>query len=350
MLLTLLLACSEDCVPAPEGSLGDPTAWELEYLSAGQTIELPQYSDLTAEDGFALAHADWVPDGWDGTGSIVILAHGSSAHGALYAVLGSGLADRGVYARLLDIRGHGMSRCPDPADCDATQLPSYIDDGDYWPGRPGDALDEHQPVRDLLLQVTDLQERFPAASIVLAGHSSGGGLVSRAVELSGAPGAAGVALIAPFNHPDQPQVELGSWECGTIVGTAYAQVDLGALGDARRGNPHRYVISLNKPAEYQDALDTTQYTYTLNQGLAVTNPDTFHAAFTMPTLWVAGQKDAMLDLAKSEDEFGKMPGGVAFVEVEDTSHVGVTWSDGVAGILADFALDPEQVTSGIITP
>jgi len=349
-VLCKLAACSTDCEPAPEGSLGDPTAWEAAYLSGDGAPSPPDYAHLTAGDSFSLAYVDWVPDGWDGSGPAMVLVHGSSAHGALYATLGSGLADRGVYARLIDMRGHGMSRCPSPDSCDPTATPDYSDDGVYWPGRPGDALDEHQLVRDLGEHLDDLRRRFPGASLLLAGHSSGAGLVSRTVETAGAAGLAGVALLAPFNHPEQPQVELDAWECGAVVGTEYAQVDLGALGDARRGNPHRYVLSLNKQPEYQDALDTLQYTYSLNQGLAVMDPDAFHQAFTLPTLWIAGQEDELLDLDASRGEFERLPGGVAFVEVADTSHVGVSWSDGVAEALAAFAVDPAGQRSGVIEP
>jgi alpha-beta hydrolase superfamily lysophospholipase len=312
--------------------------------------EPPQTAFLAGEEGLALAYADWVPEDWDGTGSVVLFVHGSSAHGALYATLGQGLSSRGVYARLIDMRGHGLSRCPKAGDCDPFQTPTYTDDGDYWPGRPGDALDEHQLARDLNAHLDDLRARAPDARLVLAGHSSGAGLVSRTLETTGTNGLAGAALLAPFNHPEQPQVTLGSWECGSIVGTEYAQVDLGALGDARRGNPHRYVLTLNKQPDYQDPLDTLQYTYSLNQGLAVTDAETFHQAFVLPTLWVAGQEDQMLDLEASRGEFERLPYGSAFVEVAETSHVGVSWSDGVAAVLAAFAVDPDSVQSGVIEP
>ncbi len=350
LLLLALMACTEECEPAPEGSLGEPTDWEAEFLEAGESPEPPASATLDAEDRLPLAYADWIPEDWDGTGPVVLLLHGSSAHGALYASLGQGLSDAGVYARLVDLRGHGMSRCPDPVDCDPTATPSYTDDGDYWPGRPGDALDEHQLVRDVHVHLADLEASFPDARFLLAGHSSGGGLVSRTIETTGVRGLTGAILLAPFNHLEQPQVSLDSWECGTIVGTPYAQVDLGALGDARRGNPHRYVISLNKQPEYTTPLDTLQYTYALNQGFAVTDPEGFHQAFTLPTLWVAGQEDAMLDLEASRSEFERLPGGMAFVEVVDTSHVGVSWSAGVAEVLADFAHDVGSVRSGVIEP
>ena len=55
---------------------------------------------------------------------------------------------------------------------------------------------------------------------------------------------------------------------------------------------------------------------------------------------VAGDRDALLDLEASRTEYARLPGGRGFVVVRDTSHVGVSWSSGVAAKLASFAQDP----------
>ncbi len=57
-----------------------------------------------------------------------------------------------------------------------------------------------------------------------------------------------------------------------------------------------------------------------------------------------------MDVASSRDEFEKLPGGAAFVTVADTSHVGVTWSRGVAQACAEVAKDVASVGSGTIEP
>jgi len=274
--------------------------------------------------------------------------HGSSAYGELYSALGEGLAAQGVLARVVDLRGHGLSACVAPSECGTEAARVYEDDGAYWPGRPGDALDDSQHARDVALHLEDMRMRWPDARLLLMGHSSGGGLVSRYIEGAGMAGLDGAILLAPFNHSEQPQNDLLSWDCGRGVGTAYAQVDLGALGDAMRDNPHRYVLDLVKNEDYRADLDTERYTATTMHGLAVRDPDRFHAAFSGPTLWVAGERDALLDLDASREEFEKMPGGMAFVTVADTSHVGVSWSSGVAQVGAAFAKDPSSVRSGVI--
>ncbi|MGH1344624.1 MAG: alpha/beta hydrolase [Nannocystales bacterium] len=349
-LLGLLASCSEPCRDAPQGDLGEPTAWEREFVSGDGLPESPEPEFLAAEDGLPLAYRDWVPTDWDGTGAMVLLLHGSSAYGELYAALGEGVAAEGVLLRIVDLRGHGLSSCVTPTECGTRSPRVYEDDGAYWPGRPGDALDPFQHARDVALHLEHLRAQWPAARLLLMGHSSGGGLVSRVVESGGMAGLDGAIVLAPFNHADQPQNELLSWDCGRGVGTAYAQVDLGALGDAMRDNPHRYVLDLVKNEEYRADLDTQRYTATTMLGLAVLDADRFHAAFVGPTLWVAGEEDALLDVEESRGEFDRMPGGTAFVTVTDTSHVGVTWSRGVAQLCARFAKDPSSVEGGTIEP
>jgi len=350
VLAGMLMSCSEPCRDAPDGDLGAPTPWEREFVAGAGLPESPAPEFLVAEDGLPLAYRDWTPADWDGTGSMVLLLHGSSAYGELYAALGEGMAAHGVLVRIVDLRGHGLSSCVTPSECGTRSPRIYEDDGAYWPGRPGDALDDSQHARDVALHLEHMRTQWPTARLLLMGHSSGGGLVSRVVESGGTAGLDGVLLLAPFNHADQPQNELLSWDCGRGVGTAYAQVDLGALGDAMRSNPHRYVLDLVKNEEYRAELDTRRYTATTMLGLSVVDADRFHAAFRGPTLWVAGEEDALLDVDGSRGEFERMPGGSAFVTVSETSHVGVTWSSGVAQVCAEFAKDPGTVSSGTIAP
>jgi alpha-beta hydrolase superfamily lysophospholipase len=343
ILLALSLSgvsCAPVCEPEPPGNIGAPTAWEARFLAERRLPEAPPLAGLIAEDGLLLAYSDYVPVAWNGQGAVVLVVHGSSARGALYSALGSGLARRGVYARLIDLRGHGNSRCSAKDVCGPDEV-SFSDDGRTWPGRPGDALDAQQHTRDLNAHLTDLRARFPSAPQFLAGHSSVAGLVARFVQANGMSALAGAMLLAPFIHPDQPQNHVQSWECGRVVGTTYARVDLGALGDAQRGNLHRYVLRLEKNAEYADPLDTLRYTYTAMTGLAATDASSFHAAFSRPTLWVQGDSDALFDAAASREEFARFPGRRGFVTVSETSHVGVIWSDAVSAVLAGFASDPQ---------
>lgn len=343
--------CAETCEPAPEAGLGEPTAWERAFLDGPGVPTPPAYELLPAEDGLALAYVDWVPEAWDGSGPVVLFVHGSSAHGALYGVLGEAMAAEGVLARLVDLRGHGRSVCLTPDDCGDVAGPrSFVDDGRYWVGRPGDSADPDQIVRDLRRHLADLRSRWPDAPVFVAGHSSGGGTISRLVATGGMSDLDGAMLVAPFNHAEQPQNQLDSWACGRIVGTDYAHVHMPALGDARRGAIHRYTLSFHKPEVYRDDLDTAWNSYTTALGMAAPDPDGFHQTFDGPVLWVAGEMDALFDVEAARGEHARMPGAAAFVVVRDTSHVGLSWSAGVGRLLAAFAHDPGGVEDGIIEP
>ncbi|GEM_PF-1631513 len=345
------LGCAEVCEPAPEFGLGEPTQWEQAFLASGGAPSSPPPVTTVAEDGLALASYEWVPEGWTGEGPVVLFVHGSSAHGRLYAALGETMAAEGVFARLVDLRGHGRSICAGPDDCgDPGGARTFIDDGRYWVGRPGDSADADQIVRDLRRHLSELHESWPDAPLFIAGHSSGAGAVSRLVATGGMADLGGAMLLAPFNHPEQPQNSLGSWECGRIVGTDYAHVHLPALGDARRGAVHRYTLSFHKPDFYTDALDTLWNSYTTAEGMAAPDAHSFHRAFDKPTLWVLGEDDALFDPELSRREHARMPGAVAFVTVRETSHVGLSWSAGVGQLLAEFAHDPSAVEDGSIDP
>lgn len=352
MISLLMWGCAvpEDCT-IDEESLGAPTDWEVAWLESGGAPESPTASTTLAEDGLALSHHDWLPADPDGA-PVVLFIHGSSAYGELYAELGAGLADRGVIARLVDLRGHGRSACATASDCSDPEFTDrqLADDGAYYIGRVGDSLDRNQIIRDIGVEIAAISAQWPDAPLILVGHSSGGGVVSRFVEHGGLSQVDRVALVAPFNHYSQPQNVGLLVGCEGLAGTAYAQIDLGAIGAAIRGDVHRYVLRFHKDDAYTTVLDTPANTYTTQQGMAAENPDDFLAAYQQPTLWIAAEEDAVLDLDLSEQQHARMPGGGPFVIAAQTSHIGLAWSDSVAGVLAQWALDPDSVQGGIIQP
>ncbi len=338
MLGLWLLACAEPECVLSEDTLGQPLPWELQAIADGLP-DNPDPSFLSAEDGLQLAHRDWVPEGWSGDGAVVLFVPGSSAHSAEYSAIGAGLATRGVYTRIVDVRGHGLSACQTPACSDPAFVDrTVIDDGQTWPGRLGDSADPWQISRDLGAHVADLRDAFPAAQLAVGGHSSGAGVVSRWVEGGGSAHADGFVLVAPYNHPDQPQVRPEvQLQCPDMAGTQYARLDLGALGDALRGNAHRYVLSFHKPPAYTDPLDVLDYTWTTVQGMAATGPTAFWGAYTRPVLVVAGSQDALLDPDITQTQAALAADG-RFIELDEHSHVGLSWSDDVAAELAAFAI------------
>lgn len=329
LLLVSLAGCADDTCAFSDNPLGPLTAWEQAWLDDGGAPASPSPDLLIAEDGLLLAYRDWVPVDWTGDGPVAVLVPGSSSHSEPYGELGATLSEAGVYTRIIDVRGHGRSVCESRFACD---LPTHsprqpADDGVYYPGRVGDAADADQLARDLGDHLADLRDRFPAAPQHLVGHSSGGGLVSRYLENAGGRGIASVSLLAPYNHPDQPQVRASvQLDCEDYAGTDYARLDLGALGDALRGNLHRYVLSFHKGDTLTDPLDTLAYTWATVEGMAARDPDTFWRAHTAPLLFLAADSDVLLDPNESAQQAARSAGPNTYVLVADTSHVGLAWS------------------------
>jgi pimeloyl-ACP methyl ester carboxylesterase len=344
-----------DFPPCDDDSLGKLPQWETDFIESGSLPQVPAASFLSGEEGLALAYRDWIPDNWDGEGTIVLFVHGSSAHSAEYSVLGEGLSRNGVYARFIDVRGHGLSICTATGECDnPEQIPrTYIDDNRYYPGRIGDAADTNQFIRDLNLHIQDLKGRWPAAAgIHLAGHSSGGGLVARFVQYNGTDSIDSVALLAPYLHYEQRHADTGAKgvpRCACVAAD-YAQVQPEALVAALQGHIHRYVLFFNKEEPLLDSLDTLQNTYSAMMCMQVANIDNYYHSFTKPTLWVAAELDTLFDLDLAREELALYPGGGVFVTVRNTSHVGLIWSDAVAAMLAQWVTDPDSVRPGYIAP
>ena len=341
----------ETCRSVPKDALGEPTDWEADFARKEAWPSSPDAKFVTGEEDVPLAYREWEPSGWTGEGPVVVFIHGSSAHSGEYTVIGEQLAEAGVFARLIDLRGHGLSTCRADGDCSAPGdiERTYTGDG-YYPGRIGDARDPNQYLRDLGRHLADLRDTWPEARLLLAGHSSGAGVVSRFVEHGGGSRIDGTILLAPFHHPDQPQNDLAEYECGRKRGNGYAMVDMGALGDALRGNVHRYVLRFHKPETYRHPLDTLRNTYTAMRGMQTRSPGSFVAGYELPVLWIAAEHDALLDLDEQRRQFERLPGGDQFVVVEATSHVGLGWSTGVADLMAQWATDPTTVTTERIQP
>lgn len=357
LLMATALLCSgcgdDDCRPLPDDGLGEPTAWERELIETAGWPSAPEPQFIDGEEQVPLAGRTWTAEDPAEEEAVVLFVHGSSTHSGAYTVLGEGISERGVHARLIDLRGHGLSVCRPDGNCDnpASIERNYDDDGTYYPGRPGDSRDENQLVRDLSRHVEDVRATYPDARLLLAGHSSGAGLVARYVERGGQQRVDGMALLSPFYHPDQPQSSMQEFECGRkLSGNGYAVIDLGALGAALRGDVHRYVLSFRKDDAYEQSLDTLHNTYTTMTGMQTSSPDGFFGAFATPVLWVAAAEDALLDLETQRREFQRLPEESRFVVAEETSHVGLGWSDGVAELLADWATEPESVTGDSIPP
>jgi pimeloyl-ACP methyl ester carboxylesterase len=113
----------------------------------------PELSRFQARDGTWLAYRLYPANG--PADRLAILAHGSSASSDEMKAVAKSLAANGVAVAAIDVRGHGAS------------------------GSRGDIAYIGQLDDDLADLVAHLRESFPAARLMLVGHSSGGGFALR---------------------------------------------------------------------------------------------------------------------------------------------------------------------------
>ena len=140
---------------------------------------LPELSRFQARDGTWLAYRFYRAKGGE-SDRIALIAHGSSGSSREMNAMAHALADQGVAAVAIDVRGHGAS------------------------GARGDIGYLGQLDDDLSDLVTELRKSYPEAKLTLIGHSAGAGFALRVA--AGTVGALfdHFILLAPYLGYDAP--------------------------------------------------------------------------------------------------------------------------------------------------
>ena len=312
--------------------------WEEEFVrNEARLYPAPNAEFLEAEDGLALAYREWIPERWEGSGDIYLIVPGSTSHSLHLRFLGASLRDRGLLVRVIDFRGTGLSVCESAEACgDPTEYTSRVavDDGRYFPGRIGDVADPDQIARDLELHLGDLRVRWPEASLHLAGHSSGGGLICRFVEKVARQAADlsllvdSIVLLAPYVHWDYPP--------NTPANSRYSILHMPTVMEVARGATHRYTLGFNL-AGRQDPWAVGKWTQETAAAMAAYGPTSPWPYFKVPTAYVIGTREELFDIDKARQEHAKAAQPGPFVVLEDASHLGMRWRHELTDFMASFA-------------
>jgi len=256
---------------------------------------LPELKRFTTHDGRRMSYRHYPAR----SNKVIVLIHGSGWHGQYFLPLARFISDAGlaqVYTP--DLRGHGKS-----------------------PERRGDVDHIGQLEEDLAVFIAMIQRDHYEKTIILGGHSSGGGLV---VRFSGSPYRHLVdayLLLSPFLKYNAPTMrpDSGGWAIpytGRIIGLRL----LNNVG-IRRFN-YLPVIGFNMPVEVRDGTETLTYSYRLNTSYAPGNYKKDLAKISQPLLVVVGQADE----AFLPDRFEPTISQYVKAEVallEDVTHMGV---------------------------
>jgi pimeloyl-ACP methyl ester carboxylesterase len=275
-------------------------------------VDAPAVSRFQARDGTWLAYRLY-PAANGAQDRVAILAHGSSASSIEMHVLATALAQAGVTAVALDIRGHGAS------------------------GTRGDIAYRGELDDDLADLVGDLRKAYPAAHFSLIGHSAGGGF---ALRIAGSPLgdkfdrfvllAPYLGYTAPTNRPAEGPGLWASPDMPRIVAT----VMLEKIGiDWPQSLPA--IAFANVPEAKMGV--TSQYSFRLLQNY--TAPPDWKDAFLRAKgriAVVAGADDELMDADAYRRVLPQLGASVTIVPGAD--HMGVVYRpEAIKAILAAIA-------------
>lgn len=259
--------------------------------------ELPTLETYEARDGTQLQYRRYTGD----SDIALILAHGSGTDNKYWARMSRAIAESGaatVYTP--NLRGHGPS-----------------------PVRRGDIDYVDQLVDDLVDLISRIETtRNEIDTVVVGGHSSGGGLAVRFAGSSYRSRADAYLLLAPYLGHDAPTTRQnsGGWAEPDLFRIIPISM-LNAVGITYFNSTQ--VLHFNMPPEYRDGSETLAYSYRLMQGFS---PSDFKAALQsiqVPILLVIGSSDHALLPDQFEPTLRPLVPQAIIQPVNGASHLGL---------------------------
>jgi alpha-beta hydrolase superfamily lysophospholipase len=296
--LGLTLSQSPRFVPAE-----NEEGFDFERMMGEDLSDLRPLQAFTARDGTALAYR--VYDSAPPSDRVIILVHGSAWHGMQFHAMARWLSEHGLGTVILpDMRGHG-----------------------FTPVRRGDVDHIGQMEEDVADLIDHVTHGMPKASVVLGGHSSGGGFVVRFAGGGYGSKADAFILLAPFLKHNAPTTrrDAGGWARPAIRRIIGLSMLNSAHVTALNGLP---VIGFAMPRRVMEGrlghTATTLYSYRLNASFAP-RPDYGKdlAAIDRPLLVVAGTKDEAFRAELYEPEISKYTATGTYRVLPGVTHIGV---------------------------
>ena len=256
---------------------------------------------------------------------LLVLVHGSGWHGAACVHMARELASRGAADVVVpDLRGHG----PDPV-------------------RRGDIDHIGQLEEDLHALIA--ADAGADQAVVMAGHSSGGGLTIRYAGGRFGDDLDGAALLAPYLKYDAPTMRpnSGGWAhplTRRIIGLSM----LNAVGITALN--HLPVIDFAFPQAVLDGPQgdtaTRSYSYRLNTSFAPRSDYLDDLADLPPFLLIAGKEDEAFVAEAYQPTLSAVTDRGTYRLLDDASHLDVLYDaravDAVAAFLAPFGADQKR--------
>jgi len=259
----------------------------------------PELSRFQARDGTWLAYRLYRAKN-GGSDRLVILAHGSSASSDEMHVVARSLAENGVTAVAIDVRGHGAS------------------------GTRGDVAYIGQLDDDLTDLVGELRRSYADAKLTLIGHSSGGGFALRIA--AGPVGALfdRFVLLAPYlghsaptNRPAEPTTRWAEPDIPRILALTF----LGLIGiDWPQSLP--VIAFANAPEAAKSVTSRYSFRLLIDYGPPPDWQGALRKAASRLEV-IAGESDELMDAAVYKSVLP--PLGVHVVLLPNVDHMGVVY-------------------------
>lgn len=271
---------------------------------------LPSQHTYNTRDGSSLSYRYYESN----ADTTLILLHGSGYHSDYLEPFANHLANENVASVYTpDFRGHGAN-----------------------PSERGDIEYMGQIEHDVHDFVQFVDEQHPDQSIVLGGHSSGGGTVIRMAGGDASHDAIDrYLLIAPYIHHDAPTNESNDNDWANVsvprmIGLSMLnQVGISHMNDTQ-------VISFNMPEEYRDGTETLHYSYRLQVSM---HPRADYlediASMAGDVLVLAGREDESFQTDAYDDVFNAHD-QADVVLLDDLSHFGPIFHEHAHDIVEEW--------------
>jgi non-heme chloroperoxidase len=266
---------------------------------------LPLLHSFCARDGKTLTYRYYPTQSEE----VIILVHGSGWHSQYFLSLAEFISSEGLaHVFTPDLRGHGPS-----------------------PDKRGDVSYIDQLEDDLADLVVIIRKAHPNATLIIGGHSSGGGLAVRFAGSRYGKQADAYVLLSPFLKYNAPTMrpKSGGWA------TPYT-ARIAGLSMLNTLRIHWFdfltVIEFNMPKEARDGTETLSYSHRLNTAFAPRNYKKDLSAIRQPLLVIVGTRDEVFLADKFEPVISKYTDAQVSL-LQDITHMGVVVSPDVQPIL-----------------
>ena len=268
--------------------------------------EIPPLDSYLCKDGIELNYYYYQAQ----TNKVLIMLHGSGWHSKYFLSLAKYISSENIaHIYTPDLRGHGIS-----------------------PIKRGDINYINQLEDDLADFVSIVREKHPNSTLIIGGHSSGGGLAIRFAGSKYGKYADAYILLSPFLKYNAPTMKLnsGGWASAhipRIIGLSM----LNNVGISWFN--YLKVIDFNMPKEYRDGTETLSYSYRLNTGFAPRNYKKDLSAIKQKVLVVVGKSDESFIVEAFLPEISKYKKDANVILLDDVTHMGIVMGKEVRPII-----------------